>query len=216
MRRLVRFLKTKSKEASQNSSYGNCSSPAWPQSPVASTQQLLKRQSQWFTCETKLFLHSHTSRPQIRSKGHFWESTGIQRAALLTLSAPPTTKRSGKSSVATEPPPATSTFLQIEVLCIKGKMASAPRLFQKEYSVHTIFFHCSWRKLPHQCQTEFCFSFSLMSPESSDTPFKKKAFVLHYYFSHSSKDGEETTAVEQNAQSIRRKQPSTLYFTQKD
>lgn len=55
-----------------------------------------------------------------------------------------------------------------------------------------------------------------MSPESSDTPFKKKAFVLHYYFSHSSKDGEETTAVEQNAQSIRRKQPSTLYFTQKD
>lgn len=51
----------------------------------------------------------------------------------------------------------------------------------------------------------------------------KKAFVLHYYFSRSSKDSEETTAVDRfpvslglRAQSIRRKQPSTHYFTQTD
>lgn len=45
--------------------------------------------------------------------------------------------------------------------------------------------------------------------------------MLHYYFSHSSKDIKEMTAVDQflvslglHTQSIRRKQPSSLYFTQ--
>lgn len=66
--------------------------------------------------------------------------------------------------------------------------------------------------------SEFCFSLSVASPESSDTVLKK-VFVLHCYCSHSSKASEEMTAVVQfpfslglHDQSIRR----CFYFTQTD